>query len=32
MIEANKIVERIGLIDLGSNTARLVIFDVLEGG
>lgn len=32
MMEANKIVERIGLIDLGSNTARLVIFDVLEGG
>ena len=32
MIEANKTVERIGLIDLGSNTARLVIFDVLEGG
>ena len=24
--------ERIGLIDLGSNTARLVIYDVLEGG
>lgn len=24
--------ERVGLIDLGSNTARLVIFDVLEGG
>ena len=24
--------ERIGVIDLGSNTARLVIFDVLEGG
>lgn len=31
-MEANRIVERIGLIDLGSNTARLVIFDVLEGG
>lgn len=24
--------ERVGLIDLGSNTARLVIIDVLEGG
>ena len=24
--------ERIGLIDLGSNTARLVIYDILEGG
>ncbi|MDD4291298.1 MAG: Ppx/GppA family phosphatase [Clostridia bacterium] len=24
--------ERIGLIDIGSNTARLVIFDVLDGG
>ena len=24
--------ERVGVIDLGSNTARLVIFDVLDGG
>lgn len=24
--------ERVGLIDLGSNTARLVIYDVLDGG
>lgn len=24
--------ERIGLIDLGSNTARLVVFDILDGG
>ena len=24
--------DRVALIDLGSNTARLVIYDVLEGG
>ena len=26
------IVERVGFIDLGSNTARLVIIDILDGG